>query len=132
DHAGLFVEASGGTLFLDEIGDTSPGLQAKLLRALQEGEVRPVGAAAPRRVDVRVIAATNRDLDAMRRAGTFRDDLYFRLGALTRLAADLDARERAFYRAALVAAGGNKAKLAASLAVSRFALLRTLKRLGID
>jgi transcriptional regulator with GAF, ATPase, and Fis domain len=83
ERAGLFEQAHGGTLFLDEVGDTSPGLQAKLLRALQEGEVRPVGGAEPRRVNARVLAATNRDVDLMRRLGTFRDDLYFRLGAVT-------------------------------------------------
>ncbi|MEJ2344957.1 MAG: sigma-54 dependent transcriptional regulator, partial [Gammaproteobacteria bacterium] len=79
---GLFREANGGTLFLDEIGDISPRLQAKLLRVLQEGEVRPVGGGTPIKVDVRVVAATNRDLDQMVEAGNFRSDLLFRLNVL--------------------------------------------------
>jgi len=82
NRKGLFREAHGGTLFLDEIGDISPRLQAKLLRVLQEGEVRPVGGDTPTRVDVRVIAATNRDLDGMVEAGEFRSDLLFRLNVL--------------------------------------------------
>jgi len=234
DRSGLFELASGGTLFLDEIGDTTPALQAKLLRALQEGEVRPVGATATRRVDVRVIAATNRDLDALRRTGAFRDDLFFRLGGATlvlpplrerpedipalaerfladaarrtgrrrlglepeaaamlrahrwpgnvrelehairaaalfaergrigpaalraaglggrvahpfapgaedpfppthaELRAALDDRERAFLGAALDAAGGNRARAAAAIGLSRYALNRVLRRLGLD
>ncbi|MDD3449928.1 MAG: sigma-54 dependent transcriptional regulator [Gammaproteobacteria bacterium] len=82
NRKGLFREAHGGTLFLDEIGDVSPRLQAKLLRVLQEGEVRPVGGDTPTRVDVRIIAATNRDLDGMVEAGEFRSDLLFRLNVL--------------------------------------------------
>lgn len=76
---GLFAEADGGTLFLDEIGELPTALQVKLLRVLQEEEIRPVGETKPRSVDVRVIAATARDLDAELREGTFREDLFYRL-----------------------------------------------------
>ncbi|WP_062016840.1 sigma-54 dependent transcriptional regulator [Aureimonas sp. AU4] len=78
-HPGRFAEADGGTLLLDEIGELAPALQAKLLRVLEDGEIDPLGARRPRRVDVRVIAATHRDLAAMTRAGAFREDLYWRL-----------------------------------------------------
>ena len=80
---GLFREADRGTLFLDEIGDISPGLQARLLRALQEHEIVPVGSEAPVKVDVRVIAATHRDLPELVRQGRFREDLYYRLDVVT-------------------------------------------------
>jgi len=79
DRKGLFESAAGGTLFLDEIGETSAGVQVRLLRALQERAVRPVGASHDVSVDVRIIAATNRDLEAMVKAGSFRKDLYYRL-----------------------------------------------------
>jgi DNA-binding NtrC family response regulator/tetratricopeptide (TPR) repeat protein len=79
ERAGLFEEADGGTLFLDEVGELSPRAQAKLLRVLQDGEVRRVGENLPRRVDPRVIAATNRQLDGETDAGRFRADLKFRL-----------------------------------------------------
>lgn len=76
---GLFQVADGGTLFLDEINNTSPALQAKLLRAIQEGEVRPVGGAQPVKTDVRILCATSRDLQAAVQEGAFREDLLFRL-----------------------------------------------------
>jgi two-component system response regulator HupR/HoxA len=79
DRVGLFQQADGGTLFLDEIGETSPAFQVKLLRVLQEGEFRPLGSNRPVTVDVRVLAATNRDLEDDVRTGRFREDLYYRL-----------------------------------------------------
>lgn len=79
NKVGLFEQANGGTLFLDEIGDLSPTMQVKLLRALQEGEIKPVGAVASRKIDVRVIAATHRHLKDYIHEGKFREDLYYRL-----------------------------------------------------
>jgi len=78
-HLGKFQEADGGTLFLDEIGELRLDMQVKLLRALQEGEVDPVGAKRPVKVDVRIISATNRDLSDLTREGRFREDLFYRL-----------------------------------------------------
>ncbi len=79
DHEGVFQAAHGGTLFLDEIEATSPAMQVKLLRAIQVGEVKPVGDNATQFVDVRLIAATNRDLHALVEQGKFREDLYYRI-----------------------------------------------------
>src|SRR5512140_2334287 len=81
-QTGKFVEADGGTIFLDEVGDMSAPTQAKVLRVLQEGEVEPVGSPRVVKVKVRVVAATNRDLEAMIREGKFREDLYYRLNVL--------------------------------------------------
>lgn len=83
EKKGLFEVANHGTLFLDEIGELDIGLQAKLLRALQEREIRRVGGTRPIKVDVRVVAATNRDLRAMVQDGRFRDDLYYRINVLS-------------------------------------------------
>jgi two-component system response regulator HupR/HoxA len=79
DKKGLFEAADGGTIFLDEIGETEPGMQVRLLRVLQDGEIRPLGSSQTRKVDVRVLAATNRDLKKMVEDGRFREDLYYRL-----------------------------------------------------
>ncbi len=103
DKIGMFEHADGGTIFLDEIGEMSPGAQAKLLRVLQNRQVQRVGSLMPRNVDVRVIAATHRDLKAMVREGTFREDLYYRLAVveislppLARRREDLPLLERYF------------------------------------
>jgi DNA-binding NtrC family response regulator len=83
DRIGLFEEADGGTLFLDEVGDTTPAMQVKLLRALQEGEIKRVGGVKTIKVDVRLIAATNHDLEELVREGKFREDLLYRLSVIT-------------------------------------------------
>jgi DNA-binding NtrC family response regulator len=83
DRKGLWEEAAGGTLFLDEVGETSPALQVKLLRALQEGEIRRVGSSRATQVDARILAATNRNLEQDVKAGKFREDLFYRLSVVT-------------------------------------------------
>jgi two-component system response regulator GlrR len=82
NHKGLFQAADGGTLLLDEIGDMPPALQVKLLRVLQERTVRPVGAIQAEAVDLRILSATNRDLDAALAEGSFREDLYYRINVV--------------------------------------------------
>ena len=105
ERKGLFEETDGGTIFLDEVGETSPAMQLRLLRVLQEGEVRRVGGRATRHVDIRVIAATNADLEADVAAGRFRRDLYYRLNVfpirlppLRERAADVPALAEHFLR----------------------------------
>lgn len=83
DRTGLFERANGGTVFLDEIGEVSPAFQVKLLRVLQEGEIRPLGSGRTRKVDVRIIAASNKNLTAEMQADRFREDLYYRLATVT-------------------------------------------------
>ena len=83
DKKGLFELADTGTLFLDEVADMSPDMQKKLLRTLQEGEIRPVGGKGVKKVDVRIVSASNKKLETLVRAGEFREDLYYRLRVLT-------------------------------------------------
>ncbi|HEV8203280.1 MAG TPA: sigma-54 dependent transcriptional regulator [Pyrinomonadaceae bacterium] len=92
DRKGLWEEAAGGTLFLDEVGETSPAFQVKLLRALQEGEIRRVGASKATQVDARILAATNRNLEQDVKAGKFREDLFYRLSVVTLRAPSLKER----------------------------------------
>ncbi|HEX7867149.1 MAG TPA: sigma 54-interacting transcriptional regulator [Variovorax sp.] len=92
NHKGLFQQADGGTLLLDEIGDMPPALQVKLLRVLQERAVRPLGASQSIQVDVRIVSATHRDLNAAMEAGQFREDLYYRLNVVTLTLPPLSAR----------------------------------------
>jgi DNA-binding NtrC family response regulator len=92
DHPGFFRSADGGTLFLDEVGELPLSLQPKLLRALEYGEIQEVGSSISRKVDVRLIAATNRDLEAASVSGAFREDLYFRLAQVTIRVPDLSER----------------------------------------
>ncbi|MFB6351920.1 MAG: sigma-54 interaction domain-containing protein, partial [Bradymonadaceae bacterium] len=89
---GLFVEADGGSLFLDEIGDMPEDLQTKLLRVLEHQQIRPVGADTTNRVDVRILAATHRDLEAKVESGEFREDLYYRLNVVPVYVPPLDER----------------------------------------
>jgi DNA-binding NtrC family response regulator len=126
-HTGKFVEASGGTLFLDEVGELPPAAQVKLLRAIQEGEVEPVGARKAVKVDVRIVSATNRDLIADVKAGRFREDLFYRLHVfpitvppLREHAADIPALARHFL-ARFAAEEGKRIRLIAPEALQLLA-----------
>jgi transcriptional regulator with PAS, ATPase and Fis domain len=123
DRPGLFEEADGGTLFLDEVGELSPRAQAKLLRAIQEGEIRRVGENHPRRVDTRIVAATNRPLGDEVKAGRFRHDLLYRLDVvritvppLRERPEDVGPLAREFWREAMRRTGGQAELSPATLA----------------
>jgi transcriptional regulator with GAF, ATPase, and Fis domain len=116
DKRGLFEEANQGTIFLDEIGETSLALQVKLLRVLQESEIRRVGSARAVRVDVRVLAATNRDLERDVKEGRFREDLFYRLSVVTLRVPPL--RERADDLALLAAHALRQAREAGARAAT--------------
>src|SRR5206468_1385141 len=138
DAPGLFAEADGGTIFLDEIGDVSPALQAKLLRVLQEHQIRPVGGSVWRAVDVRVIAATNRELAAGGEEGRFREDLHYRPTAVTlQLPPPRAPREDIpllvdhLVRRVFEESGGNVSRAAQVLGVDRRSLYRMLQRYGV-
>ena len=118
DRKGLWEEAEGGTLFLDEVGETSPAVQVRLLRALQEGEIRRVGSTRPVNVDARIVAATNRDLEKEVKAGRFREDLFYRLSVVTlRVPAlrerrgDIPLLAERFLRASSASAGRGRLRL---------------------
>jgi len=123
NHEGLFQAAAGGTLLLDEIGDMPMRLQVKLLRVLQEHQIRPVGSTAAIQVDVRVISATHRDLQAMMREGNFREDLYYRLNVVHITIPVLDERREdipllvAHFLQEVAAEGGQDRKVYAPEAV---------------
>jgi len=123
NHEGLFQAAAGGTLLLDEIGDMPMRLQVKLLRVLQEHQIRPVGSTAAIQVDVRVISATHRDLQAMMREGNFREDLYYRLNVVHITIPVLDQRREdipllvAHFLQEVAAEGGQDRKVYAPEAV---------------
>jgi len=116
DRDGLIAAAEGGALFLDEVGETPPPMQVKLLRFLQEGVYRPVGAREAKRADVRILCATHRDLEAMIAAGSFREDLYYRLRGVVLRTPALDERREdiAMLAAHFLALAGKKRRLAFS------------------
>ena len=123
ERAGLFEDADGGVLFLDEVGELTPRAQAKLLRAIQEGEVKRIGETFPRKVDVRIVAATNRTLDQEVAAGRFRRDLRYRLDVIRIVVPplrdrpdDIPALARHFWRAATDRVGSRAVLSGAALA----------------
>ncbi len=122
-RTGLFVQASGGTLLLDDIGDMPLGIQPKLLRALQERAVRPVGGDSEVPVDVRVVTTSNRDLHAAIEEGRFRPDLYFRVSVIQ---VELEEVERRHILRVMDAVGGNKTLAARVLRLGRKTLYRKL------
>lgn len=122
DREGHFVAADGGTVFLDEIGDMPLPMQAKLLRVLQDGEVRPVGSNTSRRVDVRIVAATHKDLVQAVKDGSFREDLLFRLNVITIHLPPLRDREGDIERLALGLLPGIAAEVGRDAALSEEAL----------
>ena len=123
-RAGLFDVADGGTLFLDEIGEMSLGMQSKLLRVLQDGELRPLGSERAHKVDVRLIGATHRDLVALVASGAFREDLFYRINVVTLRAPAL--RERADDIAPLVAHFVEKHAGSVKTRVTRAAMAKLL------
>jgi two-component system, NtrC family, response regulator AtoC len=129
----LFEQAEGGTIFLDEIGELEIGLQAKLLRALEEGAFRRVGGLKDLPLDVRVIAASNRDLKTESDAGKFRLDLYYRLSViqidLPPEGVQLESVEMSLVEQAMKRSGGNQTRAAELLGISRDQLRYRLKKL---
>jgi two component, sigma54 specific, transcriptional regulator, Fis family len=118
-HAGKFVEANGGTLFLDEIGELPPEAQVKLLRALQEGEVDPVGGKRPVKVDIRLISATNQNLIELVKRGQFREDLFYRLNVFPITVPPLRSRREDIADLTRRFVAGSPRKRASVCAVSR-------------
>src|SRR5258705_487174 len=131
DKPGLFKVADGGTFFLDEVADMSPAMQVKLLRVLQEGTFVPVGATRPEKVDVRIIAASNKDLPEAVPRPEFREDLFYR-GLGSNMATAVGALEKELIESGLRETRGNKSRLAERLGVSRTTLIKKIREYGIS